>query len=225
MGPEIGNPEVVCQSDKGGQITSGGGFSTYFASPSWQSAAVSRYFSAVNSSSATNPKAGYNPQGRGFPDVALLGVNYQVYYAGQAAGVYGTSASAPVFAAIVTLLNTARKASGQTNIGFINPTLYSIGSRLASAGLVYHDVTSGNNKCCSAAANSACCQSGFVAAAGWDPVTGWGSVNYKNLAAAFNVTAAVDTTSAAPSLSAASASGISLICLLLVCFSLLEWFP
>ena len=44
------------------------------------------------------PSPGYNRQGRGFPDVALLGVSYEVVVGGEIHYVYGSSASAPVFA-------------------------------------------------------------------------------------------------------------------------------
>lgn len=43
MGPESGGPEVVCQSDSGSIITSGGGFSNHFSQPSYQSDAVATY--------------------------------------------------------------------------------------------------------------------------------------------------------------------------------------
>ena len=45
----------------------------------------------------------------------------------------------------------------------------------------------GSNNCCSKSAHTAssvkCCSAGFAAAAGWDPVTGLGSVTYPNLLA------------------------------------------
>lgn len=46
---------------------------------------------------------------------------------GEVESVGGTSASSPTFAAIVTLLNDARIASGKSPLGFLNPLLYSIG--------------------------------------------------------------------------------------------------
>ena len=42
QGVEVNAVEVVCQSDTGGSITSGGGFSPYSDQPSWQSAALTR---------------------------------------------------------------------------------------------------------------------------------------------------------------------------------------
>jgi subtilase family serine protease len=38
---------VVCQSDKGGIITSGGGFSTVYPRPAWQSSVVQSYLNSL----------------------------------------------------------------------------------------------------------------------------------------------------------------------------------
>lgn len=168
MGPEIGAPEVACQSNVfynyfgnslGGVITSGGGFSTYFAMPAWQTTAVSTYMAAVTAAGKA-PVAGYNPRGRAYPDISLIGVRYYVVLGGSEASIYGTrwdtqarfsnvpssshplvlsthpsfppherSASAPVFAGMVSLVNSLRKQKGKGPIGFLNPTLYQIGNR------------------------------------------------------------------------------------------------
>lgn len=52
---------------------------------------------------------------------------FQVIVGGEVESVGGTSASSPTFAAIVTLLNDARIASGKSPLGFLNPLLYSKG--------------------------------------------------------------------------------------------------
>jgi hypothetical protein len=121
---------------------------------------------------------------------------------------------------MISLVNSARFEKGLKSIGFINPTLYSLG---ASSPGSYNDVTSGNNNCCSnsdfATTATVCCQSGFNATTGWDPVrlthslavthsltrlvstsqvTGWGSIYYTTFAAAFNVTATYTPASLAP---------------------------
>lgn len=57
-GPEIDDVEVAAQSDKNNIITTGGGFSRYYAQPEWQSTAVSEYFSSLS----MNPEDGYNSQ-------------------------------------------------------------------------------------------------------------------------------------------------------------------
>jgi len=181
MGPNLGNEEVVCQSQLGGAITSGGGFSAYYARPSWQTDAVSAYFAQVS------PASGYNPSGRGYPDVALIGVQYEVVIQNTMQSLYGTSCSTPVFAAMITLINTARLEKNLSSIGFINPTLYSAGMNQSIE--LFNDVTSGNNSCCAdrSAGGPTCCKAGFRAASGWDPVSGWGSVKYPDLLKLFSV--------------------------------------
>ena len=51
VGATQGNPltgsEIVCQGNQGGSITSGGGFSTLYPAPSWQTAAIAQYFKVV----------------------------------------------------------------------------------------------------------------------------------------------------------------------------------
>ena len=91
----------------------------------------------------------------------------------------GTSAAAPVFAAFVTLINSARLEAGKGPLGFLNPTLYSLNSTS-----VFNDVVQGENNCAAGSAGQAvCCSQGFTAAAGWDPLTGMGSVDFTQLKA------------------------------------------
>ena len=82
----------------GGVITTGGGFSTQFPQPEWQASAVNAFLQQ------TTAAAVYNPAGRGFPDVSFVGVNYPTYIGGNLYSMYGTSASAPFFAAMSKLL-------------------------------------------------------------------------------------------------------------------------
>jgi len=166
QGGVTGGSEVVCSSKTGGVITTGGGFSTQYTAPDYQKSAISSYFSSVSPS----PVSGYAKNGRGYPDVAMAGHNYEVVIAGNLYQVSGTSASAPVTAAMASLVNAKLKSNGKSSLGFINPTLYHAGS--AS----FNSITSGNNKCTANA--NVCCSQGFTATAGWDPVTGWGSVDY-----------------------------------------------
>lgn len=166
QGPESGSDEIACQSNEGGVITTGGGFSTLFEQPSYQSSAVSGYFANLSE----QPVDGYDASNRGYPDVSMLGYNYEVVIAGNTYAVSGTSASAPVFAGVISLINAARLDAGKSALGFLNPTLYS--SELTSS---YNDVTEGHNKC---TAGRVCCDEGFEATQGWDPLTGFGSVDY-----------------------------------------------
>lgn len=157
----------------------GGGFSTYFPTPKWQKSAVANYFNVVN----TLPSSGYNPNGRAYPDISFIGVDYQVYILGSIVSLYGTSASAPVFGAMISLINAKRFANGESSLGFLNPTLYSYsynGSNYQNISNTFNglnpftDITSGNNACTVNGVN--CCNSGFETAVDWDPVTGMGSI-------------------------------------------------
>ena len=89
----------------------------------------------------------------------------------------GTSASCPVIAGMVSLINSARLDAGKPALGWLNPKIYALNGSFAN------DVTSGNNKCTRSA--SLCCYQGFYAAPGWDPVTGFGSVNFEKFCLAF----------------------------------------
>eukprot|EP00929_Paragymnodinium_shiwhaense_P004107 TRINITY_DN104833_c0_g1_i1.p1 TRINITY_DN104833_c0_g1~~TRINITY_DN104833_c0_g1_i1.p1 ORF type:complete len:569 (+),score=86.57 TRINITY_DN104833_c0_g1_i1:120-1826(+) len=176
QGPESGEPEIACQSNKGGGITSGGGFSNVYSRPSWQSAAVEAYLS--NPSANLPPSSMFNEKGRGYPDVAAMGHNYPIAVGGNFYAGSGTSASTPLVAGMTALANNARIAAGKKSLGFLNPALYQFDSS------VFNDITSGENNC--AAGNSApvCCTYGFTATTGWDPVTGLGSPHFPKFLAA-----------------------------------------
>jgi subtilase family serine protease len=100
----------------------------------------------------------------------------------------GTSASAPVFAGIVALMNQYTSSAGQGNI---NPTLYQLA---ATAPNAFHDITSGdNNAYCEAGTptgqlSSLLCPTsgviGYSASTGFDMASGLGSVDVDNFAVA-----------------------------------------
>ncbi len=145
---------------------------------------MSEYFN--NLSADTTPTSGYNQHGRGYPDVSLIGVWYETIIQGNSIPIFGTSASAPVFGAMISLLNAARAAENKTSLGFLNPTLYAYGVQKNAQG-VFNDVKSGHNKCMSDqdGEDVVCCESGFHTSTGWDPVTGLGSVTFDQLSAMF----------------------------------------
>eukprot|EP01042_Synura_sphagnicola_P007113 gene7113-biopygen7482 len=167
MGPETSSSEIVCQADLGGGITSGGGFSVLFPAFTQQQTAIKQYFQTVS----TKLYPGYNTTGRGYPDVSLAGNNYIIIVGGGIQVVSGTSASTPSVAGMITLINAARKAAGRATVGWLNPALY------ASQGSFANDITAGNSTC----TENVCCRQGFLAASGWDPVTGFGSVDFTRL--------------------------------------------
>ncbi|KAH9055580.1 tripeptidyl peptidase A [Lactarius vividus] len=144
---------------------SGGGFSNYFARPSYQDGAVRNYLSKLG-----NKYSGlYNSRGRAYPDVSAQSDNFLIFWQGRPGLIAGTSASAPTFAGIVALLNDAQLAAGKPSLGFLNPMLYSMGVP------GFNDVTSGNAPGCGTP--------GFNALQGWDPVTGLGTPDFGKLKA------------------------------------------
>ena len=118
--------EVAWNELSANEGATGGGVSTVFALPSWQSA-------------ANVPKPTGSTGGRGVPDVsgdADPATGYTIRVDGQTLVIGGTSAVAPLWAGLITLANAANKV----NAGFINPTLYASKSKGA-----VRDITSGNN--------------------------------------------------------------------------------
>ncbi|KAI6299862.1 Tripeptidyl-peptidase sed1 [Pyricularia oryzae] len=83
---------------------------------------------------------------------------------------YITTASAPVFGSILTLINEKRIEAGKSPVGFVNPVLYQHQE-------VLNDITNGKNPGCGT--------DGFNAVSGWDPVTGLGTPNYKKMLEVF----------------------------------------
>jgi kumamolisin len=137
--------EVVWNDGASGGA-SGGGISAFFATPAWQAK-----LSAVKTQGTRTPLSM-----RGVPDVAGNAdpeTGYEVRVDGAATVIGGTSAVAPLWAALLTRMN---QLSGKP-AGLANPKLYQTPTAL-------RDITSGNN-------------GDFAAAAGWDACTGLGSPN------------------------------------------------
>lgn len=175
QGPEDGKAEIACQSQEGGLITTGGGFSTIFEAPAWQQSTIKGYFNGLSRNQT--PVTGYATSGRGYPDVSALGRNYVVVIGGRSNVLSGTSASSPVIGGMVALVNAQRIAAGKSSLGFLNPALYQNGG-------IFNDITSGFNNC--AASADVCCDEGFYATSGWDPVTGLGSVDFAKFSTVFS---------------------------------------
>ncbi len=175
QGPEASLPEMVCSSTEGGVITSGGGFSTHFPRPDYQKdGVIEEYFNVVT----PQPLPGFNSSNRGYPDVSIIGVRYPIVVHGQVALVYGTSCSAPVFSAMVSLINGKRMEQNMSALGFLNYALYEAAANASTADM-FNDILKGNNSCCASSEPPyTCCSAGFNAAPGWDPTNGLGSVDY-----------------------------------------------
>ena len=142
-GSTIASETVWNDGTQGG--ATGGGFSTLFPPPAWQTG------------------VGIAGSGRGVPDVAGDAApesGYNILVDGQQEVVGGTSAVAPLWAALITLINQMKG----TPVGFVNAALYGDASD-------FHDITSGNN-------------GSFSAGPGWDACTGLGSPNGQEIAGA-----------------------------------------
>ncbi|KAJ7508953.1 family S53 protease-like protein [Mycena galericulata] len=148
----------------------GGGFSNVFATPSYQTTAVAGFLKTVPANFAGT----FNKAGRGYPDVAVQGWNFEIVDAGETGLVGGTSASSPTMAGIIALINDQLIAAGKPVLGFLNPFIYS------TASTAFTDITIGHNSGFVCPASSVA----FDAVAGWDALTGFGSPVFSKLLAA-----------------------------------------
>jgi subtilase family serine protease len=149
------------QSETAWADSSGGPADDGFAIPSWQTG-------IANSSNQASSTV------RNVPDVAMeANTDNYACSQGTCSGDYGgTSFAAPRWAAFLALVNQQAVSNGNSTLGFINPTIYSLGKG-TNYGAVFHDITSGSN-------NNGKGQS-YNAVIGYDLVTGWGSPNGQNL--------------------------------------------
>jgi kumamolisin len=129
--------ETVWNDLSSNEGATGGGFSVTFPTPSWQTTAV----------------APFKQTGRGVPDVSADAdpeTGYNVVVDGSSFVLGGTSAVAPLWAALIAC---CQQASGKR--------LTDLVSRLYAVKAGFRDITQGGN-------------GGFNAVAGWDPCTGLG---------------------------------------------------
>lgn len=112
-------------SETGASI-SGGGYSGYFAEPSWQTSTIGAR------------------SGRAVPDISMIGQSpyFWTYLTGSDwFAVYGTSLSTPLWAGFLAI---ALQMKGGSPFGSIDPLLYQTASSPLYSS-IFHDVTSGSN--------------------------------------------------------------------------------
>ncbi len=171
---------------------SGGGRSTLFAKPSWQTG------TGVPGDNA-----------RDVPDISISASadhdGYVIFTSDPSAcggrratptqceGVFGgTSVGAPLFAGVAALLNqwvVSKGLQARAGLGNINPALYALAQTASAA---FHDVTTGNNMinvtCPPTQPNCTAGPVGYAAGPGYDLVTGLGSVDADALFSAWLTT-------------------------------------
>jgi kumamolisin len=149
--------DVSPQAGRDGSFGSGGGGVSdgAFPRPAYQEQA--------NVPNSVNPR---RFKGRGVPDVTGDGdpdTGYNILVDGQPIQEGGTSAVAPLWAALIAVIN--QKLGGR--VGFVNPQLYA----LAVGSGAFHDITTGNNRVSFQQFKDV----GYDAGVGWDASSGLGS--------------------------------------------------
>lgn len=145
---------------------SGAAASNHFSVPSYQDKQVRAYQQAIGDQGGA-----YNKSGRVFPDLAAQGSKYAIISKNQTGTVGGTSASAPLVASFLTLINDKRSKVGKDTIGWPHPSLYKT---------MLHDITRGGSYGCGDGR-------GFPAREGWDGSAGQGSPIFELLSKTFAV--------------------------------------
>ncbi len=144
------------------KAASGGGVSTSNSLPNWQ---------ASVGATLGGPSANH----RNVPDVALTADHIIVYYNnGSPGAVAGTSAAAPLWAGVAALINQQSSIAGAPLLGFLNPSIYQIGSG-SNYLQGFRDVQNGNNTILTNAAKV------YSALPGYDLCTGWGTPRAQGL--------------------------------------------
>lgn len=160
-----------CGPSAGAFWTTGGGFSNMYARPAFQNAAVQAYLNDPAIKPSLPPlSVGFNASGRAYPDVSAIGQNVLVLVGGELQISGGTSASSPIVAGLLALLNDVRLQAGRPPLGAVAPLLYQLWAKQPAA---FNDILVGSNAC----GEFACCPHGFQAYVGWDAVTGLGTLN------------------------------------------------
>ncbi len=164
---------------------SGGGVSSMWPMPGYQAQAPASLH-VINGNSSGSPCNAPSGDCREVPDVSADGdpdTGYVIYWNGNGAAgpldpagwqdVGGTSAAAPVWAALLALANATGRCAG-TPLGFANPALYNAAATAYSAD--FNDVTSSDNDMTGVNGGL------FPAGPGYDMATGLGSPNATALA-------------------------------------------
>lgn len=150
----VGGTSLSIDSDQASESAwsgSGGGISSVFNLPDWQTQLGGIYTKrsypdvAFNANPATGQAVWSSVSGR--PRWEVIG---------------GTSMAAPQWAGFLALVNEARTSKNMNTLGFLNPLIYGMSAQDRSAA--FNDITSGSN-------------GSYSADQGWDAATGFGSMH------------------------------------------------
>jgi hypothetical protein len=167
--------EIVWDQLASAQSGTGGGVSTVFAKPAWQtggsvlSGQTMRCVpdvAAMSNADLSEVNIGPTYLPNTANDVGAL-----VIVNGVAGSYSGTSLATPIWAAVVAMINQARASAGLRPAGLLNPLIYP----LVSSGAFY-DTTSGTN-------------GAYDAGPGYDLCTGLGSPDVANIVSALSTPA------------------------------------
>jgi len=194
-------PEVVWNDDDSTNTVnpisaSGGGVSSLFAKPSWQTGVANipsdgkrdvpdisldasnnhdPYLYCTSDASSWGSVGQQSSCTSGFRDAST----------GDLTVAGGTSFSTPIFAGMVALIN--QKQNYVTGSGLLNPALYTLAANPTTYASAFHDITIGNNNCTAGSSYCASGDLGYSATTGYDLATGLGTVDLANLAGVFPV--------------------------------------
>jgi subtilase family serine protease len=155
-----------------GHGASGGGVSSYWQIPAFQSTDIGgTYEMTANGGSATY---------RNVPDVAALadpltGVGVYSRINGGWVQVGGTSVSSPIWAGYLSIINSGLGYAGLGNVGFFNPILYAGGITTYGWGtpcFYLNDILEGTN-----GYGAESTYPGYSSGLGYSNATGWGTIS------------------------------------------------
>ncbi len=156
----------ISDAADGGPAGCVGGISPNFAEPNWQ---------VASSANSVILGAGQGAQ-RAVPDLSAIANNTIIAISSNGqfnptVGVWGTSIASPLTAGLIATIDAVHAVRHLEPLGYLNPALYSLGTNQTAGRLslnAFYDVTAGSNY-------------RYPALAGYDLVTGWGSIYATNL--------------------------------------------
>ena len=181
--------EVVAATEKGALITSGAGFSSFVEMPEWQ---IDSFQHSFNNYPLSYPRNNYlfNTSNRAVPDISFNGHNWPIFIKNGfnsfvMEGVDGTSCASPGLTGFMaTLLSKVQELPGAPDgfrFGQLAPLFYDMAKKHPES---FVDITVGSSRCLE---NRFCSRYYYSAHPGWDPASGLGTPNFKEMVKYFEI--------------------------------------